>query len=893
MTVKPWTFVGTLAAAATLSLASNGFGQCGTGGSCCEPQAGPFCNDVTCCEAICSADPFCCDTQWDQLCANAALAQCTACGATTCPVDCSSANAFEDEFCGDDINGGCNSFGTSPIAFGDIVCGNYWAEGNSRDTDWYEFSISEGTVVTVTLQGSASLGSVLFLVDGNCPPAIIASTSTGPGDCSTLTLADRCLATPGSYRIVVATNGFNGVGCDQDANYLLSLTEVGECQAPPGDECDTATAISTGDTPFDTAAMITSSTFPECNFFGSAVWNKDIWFKFSPPEDGLYRFSTCNQAGFDTRIAVLDSCFFGTVLGCNDDATGCAGFTSEVLVPLTAGFEYFVSVGGFGASSGSGILTVAAFQGCDTDCPTGAHIEQEFCGDDTNGGCNGFVGNEPIGNLITTRTVCGTFWAAGGTRDTDWFEFNLPEGSVVTMTAQSTFGVTIGLLSANCAPFIYVIDGTQACGATITACLPAGPSVAFIARNAFDGPPCGSGQLNEYTFTLTRGEACTPPACGDADAGDCCTANGTPFCSDELCCSIICSQDPFCCDTEWDTLCAQAAVQQCDACFIPPPDNDECSGAITANAGINPFSNQGAQTGTDNGPSCLFFGSSVNNNDVWFKYTATENGEVTVNTCGQTTLDTKLSVFANCGDFNAIACNDDFCGLQSSVTFNATTGTTYYISVGAFSAAGFGSGTFTITAGGGGGGPVNDNCSGALVATVGSNAFTSVGATTDTVSDPALCTFFGSNTNYNDVWFAYTATGNGTCTITTCGGTTLDTKMSVFSNCDLTQTIACNDDATGCGLQSRVTFTPTCGVTYYISIGAYSATGTGAGTFTITQDGTCGPPPNPADLNGDGVVNAADLTILLGAWGTSGPGDINGDGVVNAADLTILLGAWS
>jgi hypothetical protein len=46
------------------------------------------------------------------------------------------------------------------------------------------------------------------------------------------------------------------------------------------------------------------------------------------------------------------------------------------------------------------------------------------------------------------------------------------------------------------------------------------------------------------------------------------------------------------------------------------------------------------------------------------------------------------------------------------------------------------------------------------------------------------------------------------------------------------------------------------------------------------------------DLNGDGAVDAADLAILLGAWGTSGPGDLDGDGVVDAADLAILLGAW-
>lgn len=49
----------------------------------------------------------------------------------------------------------------------------------------------------------------------------------------------------------------------------------------------------------------------------------------------------------------------------------------------------------------------------------------------------------------------------------------------------------------------------------------------------------------------------------------------------------------------------------------------------------------------------------------------------------------------------------------------------------------------------------------------------------------------------------------------------------------------------------------------------------------------------PGDLDGDGIVGAADLAILLGAWGTTGPGDLDGDGTVGPADLAILLGAWS
>ena len=51
-----------------------------------------------------------------------------------------------------------------------------------------------------------------------------------------------------------------------------------------------------------------------------------------------------------------------------------------------------------------------------------------------------------------------------------------------------------------------------------------------------------------------------------------------------------------------------------------------------------------------------------------------------------------------------------------------------------------------------------------------------------------------------------------------------------------------------------------------------------------------------ADLNGDGVVNAADLAVILGNWGPIPPGDpaadLNGDGTIGPADLAILLGNW-
>ncbi|MDY7108455.1 MAG: hypothetical protein SYC29_07435 [Planctomycetota bacterium] len=47
----------------------------------------------------------------------------------------------------------------------------------------------------------------------------------------------------------------------------------------------------------------------------------------------------------------------------------------------------------------------------------------------------------------------------------------------------------------------------------------------------------------------------------------------------------------------------------------------------------------------------------------------------------------------------------------------------------------------------------------------------------------------------------------------------------------------------------------------------------------------------PADFDGDGDVDTADLLFLLGAWG-SPDGDVDGDGDTDAADLLALLAAW-
>jgi hypothetical protein len=49
-----------------------------------------------------------------------------------------------------------------------------------------------------------------------------------------------------------------------------------------------------------------------------------------------------------------------------------------------------------------------------------------------------------------------------------------------------------------------------------------------------------------------------------------------------------------------------------------------------------------------------------------------------------------------------------------------------------------------------------------------------------------------------------------------------------------------------------------------------------------------------ADINGDGRVDAADLALVLNAWGSEdAAADVDGSGRVDAADLSAVLSAWA
>jgi hypothetical protein len=83
---------------------------------------------------------------------------------------------------------------------------------------------------------------------------------------------------------------------------------------------------------------------------------------------------------------------------------------------------------------------------------------------------------------------------------------------------------------------------------------------------------------------------------------------------------------------------------------------------------------------------------------VWFAWTAPLDGDVTLATCGLTSVDTRIALYAGlgCPTSPPIACSEDACGYQSRAEFPAVAGASYTIQIGTFPGAPGGPGSFSL-----------------------------------------------------------------------------------------------------------------------------------------------------------------------------------------------------
>ena len=191
-----------------------------------------------------------------------------------------------------------------------------------------------------------------------------------------------------------------------------------------------------------------------------------------------WTFSLCGpQTDFDTILFLGDDesgggCTFFTL-----DNDGCeAQLASEIVVDLEPGTYYVTLEAEFG-SCGEFVLTLP--RPCEApavDRPGNAVDEPETCGTNANGGCNNDPGQEEFTDLACGQTYWGTVFSTGGTRDTDWYQIEIPAGPNVDvrLSGQSQFNGVFGIIqyvegqegSGDCddiTGFITPVDSTFPC----------------------------------------------------------------------------------------------------------------------------------------------------------------------------------------------------------------------------------------------------------------------------------------------------------------------------------------------------------------------------------------------------------------------------------------------
>lgn len=134
--------------------------------------------------------------------------------------------------------------------------------------------------------------------------------------------------------------------------------------------------------------------------------------------------------------------------------------------------------------------------------------------------------------------------------------------------------------------------------------------------------------------------------------------------------------------------------------------------------------------------------------------------------------------------------------------------------------------------------PVNDECSGALVASAFPYTYTQDDAisATNNAGNISVCTSTGDTGMNDGTWFKLTGDGSQyTIKVTMPGGSTFDPQIGVYSgSCNNLACVGTVDNAGGGGAET-LTVTTTAGTEYFINVGAYDdTTDAPENTFTIT-----------------------------------------------------------
>ena len=247
---------------------------------------------------------------------------------------------------------------------------------------------------------------------------------------------------------------------------------------------------------------------------------------------------------------------------------------------------------------------------------------------------------------------------------------------------------------------------------------------------------------------------------------------------------------------------------------------------------------------------------------VWYFWTAPGNGTATLSTC-DSDFDTLLAVYTGLGPVDAltaVASNNDACGQQSRVEFNAAAGVRYVIAVdGADRATGVVSLTVHLS-------PPNDDFADAetLAGDAGSTNGTTLGASIEDGEPDHL------DLGWYSVWYTWTAPSTGWATFENCGSP-FDSVIAVYTGAAVgaVQLVAGNDDGCDTGVASRVGIQASAGTSYMLAVSGYEGD---TGDFTLRWSRNPPPPIMAGEPRVLGVPRDGEtLTASDGTWTGEGP----------------------
>ena len=225
---------------------------------------------------------------------------------------------------------------------------------------WYRY-VAEGTgEVTVSLLGSSFDTKLAVYAGSGCYPQNSAMIECNDDFGNSLASQVTFQGTAGE-EYLIEVGGYNS---DEVGTGVITITGQNEPPAGSKDDCDSAKPV--GDVtnlPFQT----TDATFDGP---GLCLVSPNIWFCYTATCTGDVTVSLVGSS-FDTMLAVYKGCECypgqNDLIECNDDAAGT--YQSEVTFAALAGKQYLIEVGGYGSTTGQGVLNISCQGAVSQDTP--------------------------------------------------------------------------------------------------------------------------------------------------------------------------------------------------------------------------------------------------------------------------------------------------------------------------------------------------------------------------------------------------------------------------------------------------------------------------------------------------------------------------------------------